>query len=292
MSNEELVKRLQNGDESAIPALWEQVQGFAKKQALKLKPYIKQCGVEFDELIDAGCLAMIEAAKKYDESSGATFISWYAFFLKNEFATACGYRSRKRNALSEAVSLSVPISDDGTLTLEESIPDPNDCIESVTDAINREQLRATLETIVATLPREERETIYQHYLQEVPLDAVNVTGDKTPRQYKNTGLNRLRSRTMGTRLGAVLRSFSDSLEDLTPYYMSVGARRFQNTHTSSVEAAAIVRDRLEKQIAKDSAWHLAPQERAILAAFRSGSEGELDALVNEYLKPHRKIDKG
>lgn len=108
MSNEELAIQIKNGNADQLPALFAQVEAFvnmkAEQAARKLPPSF---GQTVDDLRQSGWLALCDAVEKFDPDRGA-FLTALSFALKQQFASLCGVRSTKRDALSSAVSLDRP----------------------------------------------------------------------------------------------------------------------------------------------------------------------------------------
>lgn len=126
MTNEELVEKVKNGDSWATLELWKSVERFVKKKARLYLNYVSYTKVEYEDLVQAGFLAMTEAAEEYDPDRGCSFLSFLVFFLQKHFAEECGYRSSKRDVLMLAESIDEPIkADDPTSgTLEDLLEDP------------------------------------------------------------------------------------------------------------------------------------------------------------------------
>lgn len=128
MTNEELVSEIKAG-RAGYGELWEQVQRFVRQQAAG---YISQnpglctgAGVEMEDLLQAGFLALHDAVKGFDPAAGMAFVGYLAFHLKRYFREACGIRTSKRDPLLQAARLDKPVSEeDGAATLGELTPDP------------------------------------------------------------------------------------------------------------------------------------------------------------------------
>ena len=76
MTNEEII---QQGGNDVVAMLWDNNQGFIRKQA-----YRRSCrheGVEFEDLVQCGFLAVADAAEHYNPTSGA-FITALSVYLK------------------------------------------------------------------------------------------------------------------------------------------------------------------------------------------------------------------
>lgn len=92
MSNEEAARRIQGGEQSAIPLLWEGVKKFIRLWAYKYyvqhESLCKRAGVEKEDLYQCGYFAMLNAVRAYDATTGYRFITYMAYYLQNEFNAA------------------------------------------------------------------------------------------------------------------------------------------------------------------------------------------------------------
>lgn len=104
MSNEELAVQIKNGDADQLPVLFARVEAFinmkAEQAARKLPP---SAGQTVDDLRQCGWLALCDAVGRFDPERGA-FLTALSFALKTQFASLCGVRSTRRDALSLALS--------------------------------------------------------------------------------------------------------------------------------------------------------------------------------------------
>ncbi len=248
MSNEELVTLIQNGDLSKLTELWEGVRGFVAKTARSyMVIYDGRYGVELDDLMQSGFLAMVAAAESY-EAKDAKFITWLGYYLKTAFAEAANRRTKgqKKNPLHNASSLYEPVpgaDDDETLLLD-IIPGP-DAFEDVEAKIYREQLRADLEAVLSTIPARNADVLRLHFFEDKELTEIarsRGVSNEAISAAKREGIQAMRRKT-NTRQGAKLKEY---LEERTNYYSGMGLGRFINTGVSPVEAKALRREQLEK----------------------------------------------
>lgn len=110
MDADELAIKAKGREEWALLELWEAVKRFTAQEALKyLQRGDNAARIEYDDLMQAGFMAMIEAADYYTPAAGAGFLTVYKkYFLKRAFAEAGGHRTAKRDPLLYAESLDVP----------------------------------------------------------------------------------------------------------------------------------------------------------------------------------------
>ena len=90
MDNEQLVARIQGGDNEAenMLQLWKQNKGFIATIARKYS-----AGAEMEDLEQEGYIALCEAVKHYDPERGMSFIGYAAFWIKRRMRI-CADNSR------------------------------------------------------------------------------------------------------------------------------------------------------------------------------------------------------
>ena len=255
MSNEELVKLIQDGDGDAVLQLWEQVEKFITMQAKKFLSC--RVGVyELEDLQQSGFLAMLRAAKEYSPERDAVFLTYLDYWLKAEFPRSCGLTTRRiirskdgetittmADPICRAESLDKPLSadDPGGDTLADLQPDPRDHIAETERRIYLEQLRQQLKKALATLPEEQRAVIQYRYLdgmtQTQTGEEIGITRSET-NNLERKALITLRKRPSG------LEQFID---DRTPFYAHVGVRQFTVDRESIVEKCVFRRERIRKE---------------------------------------------
>ena len=90
MDNEQLVARIQSGDNEAenMLQLWKQNKGFIAMIARRYS-----AGAEMEDLEQEGYIALCEAVQHYDPGRGMSFISYAAFWIKRRMRI-CADNSR------------------------------------------------------------------------------------------------------------------------------------------------------------------------------------------------------
>lgn len=245
MSNEELAAAIQAGNEELYLELWEQVKRFVAQQAIR-RYYVTGGfgGVEVEDLIQSGYLALVAAVGYFDPAGEYKFLTVLGNCLKTAFTRAGGYGTRKRDPLNGCMSLDTPLGDDpkGDTWLD-MLEDPCDAYEAADERLWREELRAALDTALSKLPAEEAETLISRYYQEKTYEEIGASSGTTPgkvRSREYSGLQRLRRPSAG------LIRFVD---ERTDFYTSVGVAAFHRTHTSAVEMLAIKREDMAARFA-------------------------------------------
>lgn len=266
MSNEEIVARIQAGEQELMGELWEQVDGLVKWKAKHVMTALDGrggCGVEFGDLYNSGFPAMVAAVETYQAESGS-FSTWFMFHLKNAFAEITGYRTKKgqNEPLNRALSLSMPIGkeeDDGVLA--HIIPDPkaSATMEAVEEQEYQEQLRKALETALGTLPETCGDVLRLRYYRGQTLteagEALGVVPERV-RQMENRGLRILRQ----PKNAACLRPFYEY-----DFYCHTGMSAFLHTGMSVQERYLIVEEerrerKLQRQRLADDEWKRRKEE--------------------------------
>ncbi len=126
MTNEELVKLIQDGQMEYIPQLWDQVYKFiclmAKRRLIGEADHIKQLE---DDLVNESYFDFLIATDSYKSDRGALFLTYLEYHIKNSFNRAMGLRTSKdrKNLMHNAISLDVPLEDTEELTLQDMIID-------------------------------------------------------------------------------------------------------------------------------------------------------------------------
>ncbi len=138
-------------------------------------------GVDFDDLVSEGSLAMMMAAQKYDDSRGAKFVAYASPFIRKAMQTAVDsqaalYRVPKdqkkyavRNA-AKAVSIDAPLSEGNKYTLLDILT--NKEAEMADSNVSFRQMLSDLERCVEALGERERRVISSFYGIGVPHETL------------------------------------------------------------------------------------------------------------------------
>ena len=249
MSNEELVAVIQSG-EDRMGELWQQVERLVRWKANRIITALNgRGGVEFDDLYQSGYPAMVAAVDSYKPKAGM-FSTWFMLHLKTAFAEATGFRSAKQqqDPIHNAVSLDTPLTDDADSDdLMDIVADPVGMrgIETVEEAIYRQQLHDALEEALEAIPEECGTVLRQRYYEGRTLsdlaEAQGVSMEMV-RKRERDALRRLRSPKTACRL----RPFYDF-----DFYCGTGLGAFRHTGMSIQERYLVIeeerRERAEKE---------------------------------------------
>lgn len=125
MTNEELVKQIQNGEREYIEQLWEQVADLvrylADKHLLKYPSHYQQY---HEDMVQQAYFSFLRAVEGYQEGKSG-FTSYLAYHVRNAFNEVLQGRSiRQQNEpLNNALSVDLPLSDTEDLTLADMLID-------------------------------------------------------------------------------------------------------------------------------------------------------------------------
>ena len=239
MSNEELAAQIQNGREELYPKLWDQVRRFVAQQARRrFQASAGFGGVEVDDLIQSGYLAMVEAVSRFDPKAECSFLTMLNFCLRTAFASAGGYKTSKRDMLDFCAELDAPLSgDDQDGTMLDYVQDPRDQYHDIEEKVYQQQLHNTLERAISGLPEKEANTIRRYYWDRQSLDQISAEAGKTReavRRWKQDGLNRLKAQQHSNGLDQFVSERMD-------YYSGTNLTCFKRTMQSPTERKALQR---------------------------------------------------
>lgn len=248
MTNEELATEIQNGRRELLGTLWAQVERFIKLQANR-RP--DTGAVDREDLYQSGYLALVAAVDSYHPELEASFVGWLALHLKTAFNEASNYRSRRQrlDPIHRADSLSRPFDDEGG-ELQDLIEDPYGLqgLQEAEEKIWNEELAAALEKALEGLPEAENGTLRRRYYQGQTLaQAAQETG-RTPQEVRRDESRGLAALRRG-KVSASLRAF---IEERTPYYLHVGASRYNTTQISAVEEIVFRREGIEARAKQEN----------------------------------------
>lgn len=249
MSIEDLVIQIQCGDQSRLLELWERVERFAAQQARSMAAKMNgRYGVTAEDLYQCGYIALCAAVETFSSASGKSFLGWFDFYLRKEFARWGGWYTehRKSDPLNHALSLDAPLgsSEEDDTPLWERQPDPASAegFDAVDRAEWNSQLRCALETAISEIPAKQGDVIRRRYFCGETFAEIAAVHGNTPSRIQQIEENALCS----LRTADIARPLEKFLETRTPYYLRVGVEQFHRTRTSAVEKIALLRERLRQ----------------------------------------------
>lgn len=272
MTNEEWAIEIQAG-RAGYGELWEQVNKFIRQQAHGyFTLHAGTCahaGVELDDLIQCGFMALQDAVRAFDPEAGYTLLTYMKYPLLNHFREVCGIRTTRRDPLGNCASLDKPAGDEGDTTLGDLQPSQS-AAQDMEAVLEREYTRELHEAIgkaLDTLDEPQRETIRRRFWNGDTLQAVAKDIGITPervRQRESAALRRLRR-------GPCVKLLKPFVDEIRAGYAWRGTSwgAWNSTGVSSVEKAAEKTEALMRRISEQqerekdhfcALLHITPEE--------------------------------
>lgn len=242
MTNEELVRKIQDGNEALLLTLWKQVERYVAKTAIRWYLHFDGGrGVEVADLIQSGYLAMIDAVQTFEDGNGS-FVGWLTYYLQTQYAIVYGIRTErtKRDPLNAAISLDAPIGDEDGMTVADTVVDPagENGYQALEDMDYNQALREALEKALADIPPKNADVIRKRYLEGQAQGAIATAAGVSPaviHQRERKGFSLLRkSKTI------------DYLREFSPYG-ATGFQSWKNSGLSVEEKYVIWRDEWQRK---------------------------------------------
>lgn len=250
MSNEELVTAIKAGAPERMSELWEQVVGLVKWKALHVITALdlrgNPCGVELEDLIQSGYIALVEAVDYYNQESNVAFSTYLVKRLKSVFAEATGYRTKTgmNEPLNNSFSLDKTVDDesDGT-PFGYFVPDPKATATmlSIEEKLWQEQLHEAMEAALAALPKQSAEVLRLRHYQGMTLAEVGEirgTSAERIRKMENKAIRQLRKPDIACHLWP----FYDF-----DFYSGTDYRTFQHSGMSIQERYLVIEEKRKER---------------------------------------------
>ena len=174
MTNEELARRIQQGERDLILQLWAQVQRYAHDRAYKwFRATNGRGGQTVQDLEQEAFLALLEALEGWDEKAGK-FLTWYDLRLRAAFTAATAQRTKRDrlDPLESALSLDMPLLDgeDDLFTLADVVADPR--AEQDVENLEEIERQESVRRVVNSLQTEQRQVIILRYFYNLTREQV------------------------------------------------------------------------------------------------------------------------
>lgn len=272
MTNEEWAIEIQAGWEDCT-ALWEQVHRFIRQQAHRyFTLHAGTCthaGVELDDLLQCGFMALQDAVRAYRPESGYSLLAYIKYPLLKHFREACGIRTTRRDPLNNCASLDKPVGDEGKATLGDLQPSQSAAqdMEAVLERKYMTELHEAMEKALDTLDTVQRDTIRRRFWNGDTLQAMAKDNGVTPEVIRQREAKALRRLRRGPCV-KLLKPFVDEIRDGYAW-RGTGWGAWKSTGVSSVEKAVEKTDELIRQLSeqreRDKArfcalLHITPEE--------------------------------
>lgn len=219
ITNEELAVNARNHDEWATLELWEAVRRFVSQEAYKyLQRGENSARVEYDDLMQSGFLAMLDAVRIYDPERESNFLTVMKWAIKSRFAEAGGHRSSKRDPLfsSDSLDISAYKDDPESESAGDMIADP--CSEYAFIMVEYEDFREYCNKLIFAalelLTPSQRALIIRHYFGRQTLESIG-RGELARQNVSSCikrGLRRMKHGKYHRELREALQGFGDFRE--------------------------------------------------------------------------------
>lgn len=250
MTNEEMAVEIRAG-RMGYGKLWEGVQRFVRQQAViffyRCEGRCLHCGVELEDLMQCGFLALHDAVEAFDPARGYKLLAWIKYPLKCRFKEACNLRTTRRDPLDDCTSLDNPLDDETDDTIGDTVPDERaaDEFASAEERLFNDQLHNALETSMHDLNERQAEVVRRRYWNRDKLEAIAADGKISPGRVRQIEIKALHQIRTGSHV-TVLRSFMDEL--CSAYaWRGTGFQSWKHSMASSVERAAEKLEAIEKR---------------------------------------------
>ena len=172
MTNEELARRIQHGEQDLLLQLWEQVRRYAHDRAYKWHMATNgRGGQTVQDLEQEAFLALLEALEGWSEEAGP-FLPWYSLRLKAAFTAATGQRTKRDqlDPLQNCISLDAPLTDreGDPFTLEDALPDQR--AEDDLNTVEERDKQAAIRRVLDSLQAEQRQVLLLRYYHDLTRD--------------------------------------------------------------------------------------------------------------------------
>lgn len=241
MTNEEMAVEIKAG-RMGYGELWAGVQRFVRQQAFiffnRCEGRCLHCGVELEDLMQCGFLALHDAVEAFDPARGYTLLAWMKYPLKRRFNEACNLLTTRRDPLNDCTSLDNPLDDETDDTIGDTVPDARaaDEFTSAEERLFNDQLHNALEISMHDLSERQAEVLRRRYWQADTLDVIAADmrmSRETARADENNAMRRIRR----GKYIHMLRPFMDELRSVYAW-RGTGFQSWKHNMASSVERAA------------------------------------------------------
>ena len=217
MSNEELAVAIQGGQD-LWAELWEQMKRLIYQLVCiaynKRAVQCSRAGVELEDLLQCGFLALYDAVKAYDPEKGYKLSAFIKYPLQNHINAALGRRGSPE-PLNESRSLEEPVPDAEDLTLADSIEDGSawEAFESALDREYGRELHNVLFDCLDGLEDGQRRCILWKYFSGMDTKGIGEREGISPAEVKSLqakGLRALRHPDCSKRLHSFLNEHAEA----------------------------------------------------------------------------------
>lgn len=236
LSVEELVERIQNGEENLKGDLYDAIK---RLLYMYCKPYYRiyeKHGYTWEDLISVSWFGVEKALKFYQNDKGAKFTTYLEYHIKRPISAFLGFKKDDPFVLS----LDAPITGTDDITLGDAVSDTESTVpfEEIEKAVAYKEMT---EIALQRIPEAHAEILRMYFLENMTLQQIadeKGVSFSYASQLKSNALKKIKA-------VPELRQFR--ADEWGGAYRHVGVRKFNTTWTSSTEQAIfdIERERRE-----------------------------------------------
>lgn len=240
---DDLAARAKAGEPGAALRLWEAVRGFVVLKAARRSRAWSR--VPLEDLIQAGFLAVLDAAEQYDpDRENASFLSLLSLKLWKRWDEEAGTRTTRRDALQYAGSLDAPavVGDEDSAPAVDLIADEGAALAfiGVEYADFLSYCRGMIGAALDSLTPGQARIIRLHYLRGMTLEAAATCCGLSSKQAASETEQRGLFHMGRGRYRRELRECLTAFEDFRQYGEAARSDTWSRTGISRTEAAALV----------------------------------------------------
>lgn len=244
MELEELAAKAKAGEPGALLELWGAVGRFVELKARDRVRAAPGCCVEVCDLTQAGFLAVMETADRFEPGKGYGFLSALSYALKKAFGEATGTRSTRRDALQYADSVEAAAyrDDPDGPTVADMLPDDGAALAfvGVEYADFLSYCRGVIGAALNTLTPAQAAVVRLHYLEDWTLDEAAALCGLSSKQAASDTEQRGLARMERGKYRRELRECLTAFDDFHAYDEAAKRDIWGRTGISRTEAAALV----------------------------------------------------
>ncbi len=223
-------------------AVIEQYTTWIKKVANRYNGILEQTGaISEDDLFQVGCMALLEAQKKYNPDAGMKFMSYSFNHIRNAMRCELGFSSH-RKAPDGMIYLDEPLSEDAEASRIDLIPDEAPTAEEA--HIEQDRKEEIAEAVHAAIDR-----LKNHKYREI-ITRCWINGQSRSEAAEEMGM-KATVLSNYDRYAREKLSRDEILINFAVPFFHVSLGKYKNTWTSAVEAAVIWREEHQGEIWKE-----------------------------------------
>lgn len=202
LTNEQIAIKIKNGETSLYSLLWEQNEKLINSKAYKyIKSHPKRfasCGVEIDDLLQIGYIALYYAVEYFKPEKEYKLLTYFERAYKTQICELLGIRTTAKRTLNECISLNMTIGNNEDCELINLQEDHQAYIdfEQVEHKDYLRDLKDTFQHLFDTvLTADEQKIIKLKYFENYQIKQISEQLKKdnnTVKMINQRGINKLR----------------------------------------------------------------------------------------------------